>query len=49
MWFGILLFVVGVYIGYKYPQQVQNLVDSAKKLFGEVKDKVTKKNEPPQA
>jgi hypothetical protein len=49
MWFGILLFVVGVYIGYKYPQQVQNVVDSAKKMFGEVKDKVTKKNEPPQA
>lgn len=48
MWFGILLFVVGVYIGYKYPQQVQNVVDSAKKLFGEAKDKLTKKNEPPQ-
>jgi hypothetical protein len=49
MWFGILLFVVGVYIGYKYPQQVQNVVDSAKKLFGEAKDKFTKKNEPPQS
>jgi hypothetical protein len=49
MWFGILLFIVGVYIGYKYPQQVQNAIDSAKKMFGEVKDKVTKKNEPPQA
>ena len=48
MWFAILLFVVGVYIGYKYPQQVQNVVDAAKKLFGEAKDKLTKKNEPPQ-
>lgn len=47
MLFAILLFVVGVYIGYKYPQQVQNLIDSAKKLFGEAKDKLTKKNEPP--
>lgn len=48
MWFAILLFVVGVYIGYKYPQQVQNAADSAKKMFGEVKDKVTRKNEPPR-
>ncbi len=49
MLFGILLFVVGVYIGYKYPQQVQNLIDSAKKMYGEIKDKITKKNEPPQS
>jgi hypothetical protein len=49
MWFGILLFGVGVYIGYKYPQQVHNLVESAKKIFGDLKDKVTKKNEPPQS
>ena len=48
MWFGILLFVVGVYIGYKYPQQVQNVVDSAKKMFGEIKDKVTKKTNRPR-
>ncbi len=47
MLFAILLFVVGVYIGYKYPEQVKNLIDSAKKLFGEAKDKITKKNEPP--
>ncbi len=49
MWFGILTFVVGVYIGYKYPQQVHNIVESAKKTVGDVKDKFTKKNEPPQA
>jgi hypothetical protein len=47
MLFAILLFVVGIYIGYKYPQQVQGVIDSAKKLFGEAKDKLTKKNEPP--
>lgn len=45
MWFGILLFVVGVYIGYKYPQQVQNVVDSAKKTFEDLKSKITKKGE----
>lgn len=49
MWFGILLFVVGVYIGYKYPQQVHNVVESGKKIFGDLKDKVTKKSEPPQS
>ena len=49
MWFGILLFVVGVYIGYKYPQQVNNVVESGKKIFGDLKDKVSKKNEPPQS
>ncbi|AEB09741.1 hypothetical protein [Desulfobacca acetoxidans] len=49
MWFGILTFIVGVYVGYKYPQQVQQVIESAKKLFGDVKDKMSKKNEPPQA
>jgi hypothetical protein len=47
MLFAILLFVVGIYIGYKYPQQVQSVIDSGKKLFGEAKDKLTKKNQPP--
>jgi len=49
MWFGILTFVVGVYIGYKYPQQVQNVIDSAKKIFNDLKNKVSKKSEPPQS
>ncbi len=45
MWFGILLFVVGVYIGYKYPQQVQSVIDSAKKTFEDLKGKVSKKSD----
>ncbi len=47
MLFAILLFFVGIYIGYKYPDQVKNAIESAKKMFGEAKDKLTKKNEPP--
>ena len=43
----ILGFVAGVYVGYKYPDQVTNTVDSSKKLFNDIKDKLTKKETPP--
>jgi hypothetical protein len=40
----ILVFVVGVFVGYKYPQQVEQVVQAGKKLFGDLKDKISKKN-----
>ena len=43
----ILVFLVGVYVGYKYPDQVTKAVDSTKKLFNDIKDKLTKKETPP--
>ncbi len=43
----IVAFAAGVYVGYKYPEQVTKTVDSSKKLFNELKDKVTKKETPP--
>jgi hypothetical protein len=39
----ILGFAVGVFVGYKYPQQVDQAVQSSKSLFNDLKDKVTKK------
>lgn len=39
----ILGFAVGVFVGYKYPQQVEQAVQSSKNLFNDLKDKVTKK------
>ena len=43
----ILIFLAGVYVGYKYPDQVTNAVDSSKKLFNDIKHKITKKETPP--
>jgi hypothetical protein len=43
----ILCFAAGVYVGYKHPDQVTKAVDSSKKLFNDIKDKVTKKETPP--
>ncbi len=43
----ILCFAAGVYVGYKYPDQVAKAVDSSKKIFNDIKDKVTKKETPP--
>lgn len=45
----VLGFAAGVYVGYKYPQQVEKTVESAKKLFNDLKDKVTKKESPPSS
>jgi hypothetical protein len=36
-------FAAGVFVGFKYPQQVEKAVDSSKKLFNDLKDKITKK------
>jgi hypothetical protein len=48
MWLAILGFGVGVFVGYKYPQQVEQTVNASKKLFNDLKDKLTKKEPPPQ-
>lgn len=45
----ILSFVVGVLVGYKYPEQVGKTIDSGKKMFNDLKDKFTKKETPPTA
>jgi len=39
----IIGFVVGVFVGYKYPQQVDQAVQSGKKVFNDLKGKVSKK------
>jgi hypothetical protein len=39
----IVAFGVGVFVGYKYPQQVDQAVQSGKKVFNDLKDKVSKK------
>ncbi len=39
----IVGFAVGVFVGYKYPQQVDQAVQSGKKVFNDLKDKVSKK------
>jgi hypothetical protein len=45
MFLAIVGFVVGVVVGYKYPQQVDQVVESGKKVFNDLKSKITK--EPP--
>ena len=40
----ILVFALGVFVGYKYPQQVEQVVQYSKKFFGDLKDKISKKN-----
>ncbi len=45
MLLAILTFVAGVYVGYKYPQQVQNVMESGKKMFNDIKDKISKKSQ----
>ena len=43
--FGILLvFAIGVFVGYKYPQQVDQAVQSSKSIFNDLKDKISKKS-----
>lgn len=48
MWFGILAFIIGVYVGYKYPQQVHQTLETGKKTFNDLKNKILKKDQPPQ-
>ncbi len=46
----ILGFAAGVYVGYKYPQQVDQGVEMGKKLFNDVKNMFVKKGtSPPEA
>jgi hypothetical protein len=40
----IVVFAIGVFVGYKYPQQVEQVVQMGKKTFGDLKDKISKKN-----
>ena len=40
----IVVFAVGVFVGYKYPQQVDQAVQSSKKVFNDLKDKVSNKS-----
>jgi hypothetical protein len=42
----ILGFIVGVYVGYKYPQQVEQIAEYLKKLFNDLKNMVSKKETP---
>ncbi len=43
----IVGFVAGVLVGWKYPEQVNKTIDSGKKIYNDIKDKVTKKETPP--
>ena len=40
----IIGFVLGVFVGYKYPQQVDQAVQSSKSIFNDLKDKISKKS-----
>ncbi len=40
----IVVFAVGVFVGYKYPQQVDQAVQSSKKVFNDLKDKFSNKS-----
>jgi hypothetical protein len=40
----IIGFAVGVFVGYKYPQQVDQAVQSSKSVINDLKDKISKKS-----
>jgi hypothetical protein len=40
----IVGFAVGVFVGYKYPQQVEQTVQSCKNVFTDLKEKISKKS-----
>ena len=42
----IVGFVLGVFVGYKYPQQVDQVVESGKKTYHDLKDKFFKGSTP---
>jgi len=42
----IVGFAIGIYVGYKYPQQVDQATDFTKKTFNDIKDKFSKKEAP---
>jgi Na+/H+-dicarboxylate symporter len=39
----IVVFILGVFVGYKFPQQVEQIVNSVKKIFVDLTSKVSKK------
>jgi hypothetical protein len=39
----IVGFIIGVFVGYKFPQQVEQVAQSGKKIFEDLKGKITKK------
>ncbi len=45
----ILGFVAGVFVGYKYPQQVEQVAETFKKWFSDLKNMLGKKETPPQS
>jgi hypothetical protein len=45
MWL-IVGFAAGIFVGYKFPEQVGKALESGKKLFNELKDKITSKGTP---
>jgi len=45
----ILGFVGGVFVGYKYPQQVEQGLETIKKVFNDLKNMISKKETPPQS
>jgi hypothetical protein len=40
----IVGFIVGVFVGYKFPGQVDQVVQSGKKIFDDLMGKITKKS-----
>ncbi|MEJ2071428.1 MAG: hypothetical protein P8X65_10285 [Syntrophobacterales bacterium] len=40
---------VGIYVGYKHPEQVTKALEQGKKTYNDFKDKFTKKEPPPSA
>jgi hypothetical protein len=44
----IVGFGVGVFVGYKYPQQVEQASEYLKKTFNDLKNMISKKEPPPQ-
>jgi hypothetical protein len=41
----IVVFVVGVFVGYKYPQQVDQVMQMVKKTFDDLKNMISKKSQ----
>jgi hypothetical protein len=40
----IVVFAVGVFVGYKYPQQVEQAITAIKNAVNDLKDKFSKKS-----
>jgi hypothetical protein len=40
----IVGFAVGIFVAYKYPQQVDQAIQSSKTAFNDLKDKISKKS-----